>query len=255
MNGRTYERIRVTQDEGVVTLELNRPEVRNAIDLQMARDIDLALEEIVAQNEPCVLVVTGVGKRSFASGADMNQVMEEGREDALRAINSTLFYKLEDFPWPTIGAIEGIALGCGCELAMTLDLRIAGASSRLGQPEVGLGVIPGAGATWRLARLVGLGRAKELILTGDTITAVEAERIGLVNRVVPDGHALEEAQSLGWHILRQDPLSVRVSKMILNAWNRDFCSPVMEKLGQAVLFEAEGKRHRVTAFLERKKGS
>jgi enoyl-CoA hydratase len=247
-----YQTIHVTRDDGLVTLTLNRPEVRNAIDLQMVREIHHLLDALQDFDEPGVMVLTGAGGKAFAAGADIGQLRHRDRDDALRGINSTLFARLEDFPWPTIAAIEGYALGGGCELAMAMDIRVAGESARLGQPEVGLGIIPAAGATRRLPALVGLGRAKELIFTGDSVGAREAERIGLVNRVVPDGKALEEAQNLAWRILKQDSLALRISKLLLNASTRSTASS-MENLGQAVLFESEGKRQRMDAFLARHK--
>jgi enoyl-CoA hydratase len=250
-----YQTILVASDGPLVTLTLNRPEVRNAIDLQMVREIHHLLDALQEYDEPGVMVVTGAGGQAFAAGADIAQLRERDREDALRGINSNLFARIEEFPWPTIAAIEGYALGGGCELAMAMDLRVAAETARLGQPEVGLGIIPGAGATRRLPRLVGLGRAKELVLTGDIIGARDAERIGLVTRVVPAGKALEEAQALAWRILKQDPLALRISKMLLNAWVKDPSSAVMEQLGQAVLFESEGKRQRMDAFLSKKRRS
>ena len=248
-----YQTLAVARDNGLVTVTLNRPEVRNAIDLQMVREIHHLLDALSEENELGVLVLTGAGGKAFAAGADIAQLRERDRDDALRGINSGLFTRLEDFPWPTIAAIEGFALGGGCELAMALDIRVASESSRLGQPEVGLGIIPGAGATRRLPRLVGLGRAKELIFTGEIITAREAHAIGLVNRVVPDGKALEEAQNLAWRILKQDPLALRIAKTLLNTYGRDGAGSAMEQLGQAVTFESESKRARMDAFLARKK--
>lgn len=248
-----YQTLAVARDGKLVTVTLNRPEVRNAIDLQMVRELHHLLDKLGEEEEPGVLVMTGAGGKAFAAGADIAQLRERDRDDALRGINSGLFSRLEDFPWPTIAAIEGFALGGGCELAMSLDLRVASESSKLGQPEVGLGIIPGAGATRRLPRLVGLGRAKELIFTGDIITAREAKEIGLVNRVVPDGTALEAAHALATRILKQDALAVRISKMLLNSWGRDGAGAMMEQLGQAVTFDSETKRQRMDAFLARKK--
>lgn len=248
-----YQTLAIQRDGNLITVTLNRPEVRNAIDLQMVREIHHLLDALADENELGVLVFTGAGGKAFAAGADIAQLRERDRDDALRGINSGLFTRIEDFPWPTIAAIEGFALGGGCELAMAMDIRIASESSRLGQPEVGLGIIPGAGATRRLPRLVGLGIAKELIMTGDIIPASEAYRIGLINRVVPDGKALEEAQAMAWKILKQDPLAVRISKTLLNTFARDGVGNAMEQLGQAVTFESESKRARMDAFLARKK--
>ena len=175
-------------------------------------------------------------------------------EDALRAINSTLFREVEEFPRPVIAAINGFALGGGCELALACDLRVAARSAKLGQPEVGLGILPGAGGCYRLMRLVGLGRAKELIFTGRVITADEAFAIGLVEEVVDDGKARDRALDLARSIASQAPLAVRFAKAAMNSAARGEPTEVLlESTMQAVLFESDEKRRRMTEFLEKKK--
>lgn len=244
----------VTEHGTVVSLTLNRPEVRNAIGAQMIEDLGRALDAIAADDSVRAVIVSGAGGKAFAAGADIAELKERNRGDALRRINAALFRRLEDQPVPVIAAIQGYALGGGCELAMACDLRIAGQSAKLGQPEVGLGILPGAGAIQRLPRLVGLGRARELIYTGRIIDAVEAERIGLVNRVVPDDQVLNEAKALALSIAKQGALAVRISKLALNAAGRP--SPAFETLdvlGQAILFESEEKHARMAAFLEKKR--
>lgn len=244
----------VTEHGTVVSITLNRPEVRNAIGAQMIEDLGRALDAIAADDSVRAVIVSGAGGKAFAAGADIAELKERSRSDALRRINAALFRRLEDQPVPVIAAIQGYALGGGCELAMACDLRIAGQSAKLGQPEVGLGILPGAGAIQRLPRLVGLGRARELIYTGRIIDAVEAERIGLVNRVVPDDQVLNEAKALALSIAKQGALAVRISKLALNAAGRP--SPAFETLdvlGQAILFESEEKHARMAAFLEKKR--
>lgn len=244
----------VTEHGTVVSITLNRPEVRNAIGAQMIEDLGRALDAIATDDSVRAVIVSGAGGKAFAAGADIAELKERNRADALRRINAALFRRLEDQPVPVIAAIQGYALGGGCELAMACDLRIAGQSAKLGQPEVGLGILPGAGAIQRLPRLVGLGRARELIYTGRIIDAVEAERIGLVNRVVPDDQVLNEAKALALSIAKQGALAVRISKLALNAAGRP--SPAFETLdvlGQAILFESEEKHARMAAFLEKKR--
>lgn len=244
----------VTEHGTVVSITLNRPEVRNAIGAQMIEDLGRALDAIAVDDSVRAVIVSGAGGKAFAAGADIAELKERNRADALRRINAALFRRLEDQPVPVIAAIQGYALGGGCELAMACDLRIAGQSAKLGQPEVGLGILPGAGAIQRLPRLVGLGRARELIYTGRIIDAVEAERIGLVNRVVPDDQVLNEAKALALSIAKQGALAVRISKLALNAAGRP--SPAFETLdvlGQAILFESEEKHARMAAFLEKKR--
>jgi enoyl-CoA hydratase len=236
----------------LATITINRPEVRNAIDLGVVTEISAALDDL-RDRAGCV-ILTGAGDKAFAAGADIAQLRDRTRDDALKGINTNLFRKIEEFPAPVIAAIRGFALGGGCELAMACDLRIAGESSKFGQPEVGLGILAGAGGTYRLPRLVGAGRAKELLFTGRIIDAREAERIGLVNRVVPDAEVMNEAKRLADEILKNAPLAVRLTKWAANAALRaGEPDTAIEQLSQAVLFETEEKRKRMTEFLEKKR--
>lgn len=241
-------------DGGIVAqVTLNRPDVRNAINLEMIQDLGRMLDHVAGTADVRAIVLTGAGTKAFAAGADIAQLKERGREDALRKINAALFRRLEDQPVPTIAAIRGFALGGGCELAMACDMRVAGLSAKFGQPEVGLGIIAGAGAIQRLPKLVGLGRAKELLFTGRVVDATEAERIGLVNHVVPDEQVLERALDMARLIARQGALAVQVSKMAVNASARAHPAfEVLDVLGQSMLFESEDKYERMQAFLDRK---
>ena len=247
-----FRTIRVAvEEDGIATLTLARPEVRNAINLDMVQEVSTALDALSVDPAVRVLVLNGEG-RSFAGGADIGQLRERRTADALRAINAGMFQRVEDFPHPVIAAIEGFALGGGCELAMACDIRIAGETARLGFPEVGLGIFPAAGGTWRLPRLVGLGKAKELVFTGRILTAAEANEIGLVEHVVPEGDAVSHARVLAREITRNGALAVRIAKAALNAIARGNDPEPIEKLGQAILFESAEKHDRMTAFLERK---
>ena len=248
-----YETILLDVDDSVATLTLNRPEVRNAINLAMVEEIHDALSELGRREDVLALVITGAGGKAFAAGADIAELLERTHEDALRSINTALFKRVEDFPRPTIAAIRGFALGGGCELALACDIRVAGEGAKFGQPEVSLGIMPAAGGTYRLPRLVGLGRAKELIFTGAIIDAREAERIGLVNRVVADDQVLAAALEMAKKIASQAPLAVRLSKMIMNQGARGASLTEVESFAQAILFESDDKRRRMTEFLERKK--
>ena len=252
-----FETVLVDRHSGehgvIMQITLNRPEVRNAINAQMIEELSSIVDELKTDKEVKALILTGAGEKAFAAGADIEQLRDRDLYDALLRINAGLFRRLEDQPLPTIAAIRGHALGGGCELAMACDIRVAGQSAKLGQPEVALGIIPGAGAIQRLPRLVGLGRAKELIFTGRIIDAQEAERIGLVNKVVPDEEVLSSALELATSIAKQGTLAVQVSKLALNAAGRP--NPAFESLdvlGQAILFESEDKRARMQAFLDRR---
>ena len=245
----------VSVDAGIAQIVLNRPEVRNAIDKAMIDDLHRALDDLGARDDVSAVVLSGAGGKAFAAGADIGQLRERKSAEALMAINARLFQRLEEFPLPTIAAITGFALGGGCELAMACDLRVAGRSAKLGQPEVALGIIPAAGGTQRLPRLVGLGRAKELIFTGRIVDAAEAERIGLVNVVVEDDQVLARATSLAAEIARQGRLAVRLAKVALNASSRtgQDAGLLIEQISQAVLFDSADKHARMTAFLEKRK--
>jgi enoyl-CoA hydratase len=250
-----FTRILVDEKDGLATITLNRPEQRNAIDREMIEELHHALDRLADEDTISALVIVGAGGQAFAAGADIAQLRDRKRKDALKAINSTLFMKLEQFPFPTIAAIHGFALGGGCELAMACDLRVAGKSAKFGQPEVGLGILAGAGAIERLPRLVGLGRAKELLYTARIIDADEALRIGLVNQVVDDDKVLDAANGIARLIAKNDRLAVRLTKASLNASARgnDQVGIAIDAIAQAVCFESEEKTRRMTAFLERKK--
>jgi enoyl-CoA hydratase len=239
--------------EGVAHIELNRPEARNAINLEMIRELTAALEGYAGDSAVRALVLSGAGGKAFASGADIAELRERTHREAFFAVNGTLFQKLEDFPRPTVAAIEGYALGGGLELALACDLRVASRSAKIGLPEVTLGIYPAAGGTWRLPRLIGLGRAKELVFTGRILDAEEANALGLFERLVDEGKAVEAARSIATQIAANAPLAVQVAKASLNAAARPVEMGPVERLGQAVLFDSPEKRERMTAFLEKRK--
>lgn len=246
--------IRIDREEGgVAILSLDRQEARNAIDGKMAEEIHAALGELGQDPGVRVLILRGEGGRAFAAGADIAQLRERRALDAFRQINARLFQAVEDFPHPTIAAIEGWALGGGCELALSCDIRVASETARLGFPEVGLGIFPAAGGTHRLPRLVGMGKAKELVFTGRILDAAEAEAWGLVEHRVPAGEALARAKELAGRIAGNGGLALRIAKLALNAVARGSDPEPIEKLGQAILFESEEKMQRMTAFLEKRK--
>ena len=202
-----------------------------------------------------MLIITGAGESSFVSGADINDIRARTRDDGLAAINSSLFAKIERFPRPVIAAINGYALGGGCELALACDIRVASDTAKFGQPELGLGIIPGAGATQRLPRIVGLGWAKHLILSGDIIDAKQALEIGLVTAIMPASQLQVRARELAKKILRQGPLAARLAKLALNASARvDLDSGLLiETLAQSICYGSEDKQEGTSAFLEKRK--
>ena len=250
-----YDTLLVESDGRLAVVTFNRPEKRNAINQTMVNELHDVLDGFVADGDVQGCIFTGSGDKAFIGGADIAQLRERDSTEALRTINAALFNKIEALPFPTIAAVRGYCLGGGCELSMCCDLRVAGESAKFGQPEVALGIIPAAGGTQRLPRLVGLGVAKDLVFTGRIIDAAEAHRIGLVNRVVPDDDVLDGAKELAQAILKQGPLAVRLAKMALNASSRTGQDGglLIEQIAQAVLFDSAEKRDRMTAFLEKRK--
>ncbi len=250
-----YRNIRVDTSEGIATLTIDRPAVRNALDLETVEECHAALAAIARDANAGVLVVTGAGDAAFVSGADINDIRARSRDDGLAAINSSLFAAVERFPRPTIAAVNGCALGGGCELALACDIRVASETATFGQPELGLGIIPAAGATQRLPRIVGLGWAKHLVLTGDVLDAKQALEIGLVTAVTPAGQLQIRVRELGKRILRHGPLAARLAKIALNASARvDLESGLLiETLAQAICYDSEDKREGATAFLEKRR--
>lgn len=231
-----------------VVVTLSRPEVRNAIDQQMVGE----LHEVCAglEADPRILLLTGSGG-VFAAGADIAQLRERRRDDALRGINSSLFDRVRRLPMPTIALVEGHALGGGAELAYACDFRIGTPTTRIGNPETGLGILAAAGATWRLVELVGEPVAKELLLAGRVLEAAEAHALRLLNEVVPADDLLAAGHRWADRIARQAPLAVRLTKTVFHAPRE--AHPVIDDLAQAVLFETTEKHERMTAFLERRK--
>lgn len=250
-----YENLLLSCENQIAILTVNRPDVRNALDGKTGGEIRQALAELESREDVGVVILTGAGDKAFVSGADIRELKTRTVLDGLRALNQALSTLLEQFPKPIIAAVNGYALGGGCELALACDLRVASDRAKLGLPETGLGILPGAGGTQRLPRLVGMGRAKELILTGKIVDAVEAERIGLVNRVVPHEQLIPAAREMAAQILARGPLATRLAKLALNlsAETAQEAGLIIEKLAQSILYQSEDKLEGMTAFLEKRK--
>jgi enoyl-CoA hydratase len=250
----SFSHIRVETTGRLARLTIDRPDVRNAIDRTTADEIRTALDALRADDSVGVLVITGGGDKVFVSGADIKDLKSRTYKSGLEGCNNALFQAIEEFDRPVIAAINGHALGGGLELALACDIRLAVDSARFGFPEVGLGIMPGAGGTQRLPRIVGMGRARELILTGDLIDAAEAHRIGLVNRVVPRAEFDAAIQALADKLLSRGPVALKLAKMALNIASK---TPLdagfqFEILAQSVLFETEDKNEGLNAFLEKR---
>jgi enoyl-CoA hydratase len=206
-----FENVLVEQDGAVLVVTINRPKVLNALDARTLAELDAVFSDAAGRDDVRVVLLTGAGEKSFVAGADINELSVQtavgGREHARRG--QALFNRIERLGKPVIAVVNGFALGGGCELAMACTLRLAADSARFGQPEINLGLLPGYAGSQRLPRLVGRGRALELLLTGRQIPADEAFRIGLVNRVVPAAELATEARTLAQAIAAKAPVAVR----------------------------------------------
>ena len=253
----SLENILVERDGGVATLTINRPKVLNALSTQTLDELRRAILALKYDEDVRVVIITGSGDKSFIAGADINELSQQtpiaGRELALRGQH--VFDLIENMGKPVIAAINGYALGGGCELALACTIRIAADTAKLGQPEINLGIIPGYGGSQRLSRLVGRGRALELLLTGDQISAAEAYRLGLVNRVVTGANLIGEARKLAQALAAKAPIAVRY---IIDAVNKGLQMPLPDaQVFEATLFglvaATEDMREGTKAFLEKRK--
>ncbi|MDD4776548.1 MAG: short-chain-enoyl-CoA hydratase [Syntrophomonas sp.] len=213
----SFENLILEKENDIAILYINRPKYLNALNAQTLEEISRAVDEVSKDSEVKVLIITGAGDKSFVAGADINFMLPlspaEGR--CFSDMGEKVFRKLELMEKPVIAAINGFALGGGCELAMACDVRLAADNALFGQPEVGLGIIPGFGGTQRLPRLVGEGRAKELTYTADNIKADEAYRIGLVNHVYPAAELMDQAKKMASRISAKAPLAVGYAKFAI----------------------------------------
>ncbi len=248
-----YKNLIIDIEDRIAVLKINRPEVMNAMNPETILEFEQALHDLNDNLDVRVIIVTGEGK-SFVSGSDISEL---AKMDSIKAREYSQFGKrvlnyLENMEKPVIAAINGYALGSGCELALACDIRIASERAKFGQPEVKLGLIPGHAGTQRLARIVGLGKAKELIFTGDLINANEAKEIGLVNKVVPQDNLLDEAKGLAKKILSGGPIAMRLAK---SAINKSFIDPgsAYESEAFGICFSTPEAKEGMQAFLEKRK--
>ena len=246
--------ILLTIEGPLAIVTVNRPDKRNALDLPTVQEFHEALSEI-AKAKCSVFIVTGAGDKSFVAGADINAIKARRRNDALAGINTRLMSAIEDHDAVAIAAVNGFAMGGGCELALSCDLRIASENALFALPEPTLGIIPAAGGTQRLPRVVGMGRAKEMILTGARWDAQKALHFGLVSEVVPAAGLMTAARAMAGRVIALGPLAIRLAKKALNASaNMPLQSGlVFESMIQAVAFESKDKLEGASAFLEKRK--
>jgi enoyl-CoA hydratase/carnithine racemase len=249
-----YETLSVEVDDRLAVVTINRPQVRNALSRTVIAELLEVLAELRERDDVGLVAFTGAGEKAFVAGADISQLRHYDLHTGLDAAMQRAFDAVEAFPKPTVAAVNGFALGGGCELAMACDIRIASESARFGLPETTLSVLPGAGGTQRLARLVGTGRAIEMILTGRFVDAAEAHAIGLVTSVVPAEGLRAELRRLADQVLAKGPLAVRLAKLVVRAgMDADQrTGQVVEQLAQALLYTTADKAEGASAFLEKR---
>jgi len=243
-------------NEQVAKITLNRPKVLNALNPELYRELAKLLEKVSADKQVRAIIITGAGEKAFAAGADISamQFMTAHEARTLALIGQRPLDLIASLPQPVIGAINGMALGGGCELAMACDLRIASENALFGQPEISLAVIPGGGGTQRLPRLVGMACAKDLIFTGRIIKADEALNIGLVNKVVPAEELMPTVEKLAQRICEKGPIAVSLAKAAINkAWEAPLRVGLdFEKEVFASCFATEDQKEGMAAFLEKR---
>ena len=249
-----FKNILWEKKEGVGILTLNREDVRNALKAELREEIGAAIESAEKDSEVRVVIITGTGEKVFSAGGDIKAMAENTMWDILER-RADVFAQIHQLSKPTIAAINGLALGGGCELAMACDFRVGSENARLGQPEINLGIFPGGGATQRLQRLVGPGRAKELIFTGDIIDAREAERIGLLNKVFPAKELMPKTMEIARKICSKGPLALKLAKMSMNMGMEAGLSIGLgyERMARTLVHGSEDRVEGMRAFVEKRK--
>lgn len=252
-----YENLLLEKEKGLAIVTVNRIRALNSLNDRTMSELFEVFTRLSEDPEVRVIILTGAGERAFVAGADIGELKlfnaEQGEKESRRG--HELMHLIEEMPKVVIAAINGFALGGGCEIAMACDIRLASENAKLGQPEVNLGIIPGYGGTQRLPRLVGKGKAKELLFSGDVIDAREAHRIGLVEEVYPQAELMEKAKELAGKILSKGPLAIVAAKRCINdGLETDLASGCKEETAEfRKIFGTEDKTEGTTAFLEKRK--
>jgi enoyl-CoA hydratase len=251
----TYETLLLEKRDRIAIITINRPEKRNALNIKTREEGAALLEELRNDSSVSVVVFTGAGDKAFIAGADIAEFA--GRTSITQRdvmMGRSLFTAVDTFPKPVIAMVNGFCLGGGCELALACDIRIASENAQFGQPEINLGIIPGGGGTQRLTRLVGEGKAMEMILTGQFVDAKTAYAIGLVNHVVPADQLEAKTMEIAQHIARKSPIALQLAKEAVKIASRSNLDEGLRREVDlfALCFSTEDKDEGVSAFLERR---
>ena len=251
------ENVLIAKEGHVATITINRPKALNALSTAVLTDLNAALDEVAVDQDVYALIITGAGEKSFVAGADIAEMKDKSVEEAAEygKFGNAVFRKIETFRCPVIAAVNGFALGGGCELAMSCDIRVASENAVFGQPEVGLGITPGFGGTQRLARLVGAGIAKEMIYTARNIKADRAAQIGLVNKVVAAEELSATVMKMAQGIAKNAPIAVAYAKKAINnGLQTDIDSGIAIEVEEfSNCFATEDQTYGMTCFLEKVK--
>jgi enoyl-CoA hydratase len=250
----TYTTLLITRQDGYAIVQFNRPDVLNALNMKLMEELVDALESFDAENDVRAIIITG-NEKAFAAGADIKEMSDASAVEMLMRDQFARWDRIRKIKKPVIAAVSGFALGGGCELSMSCDIIIASETAKFGQPEINIGVMPGAGGTQRLTRAVGKYKAMEMVLTGRMISADEAMRWGLVNKVVPVEYYLEEAKALAKEIASKPPVAVRLAKeAVLKAFDTTIEGGLeFERKNFYLLFATADQKEGMSAFVEKRK--
>lgn len=250
----SYKNLLLTKDAGYAVVQLNRPEVLNALNIQLMEELVDALETLERDESVRCTILTG-NEKAFAAGADIKEMANASAVEMLTRDQFARWDRIRKIKKPIIAAVSGFALGGGCELAMTCDMIVASETAKFGQPEINIGVMPAAGGTQRLTRAVGKAKAMEMVLTGKMISADEALQWGLINKVVPVEYYLEEAKNLAKEVASRPPIAVRLAKeSVLKAFDTTIEGGLeFERKNFYLLFASEDQKEGMKAFVEKRK--
>lgn len=250
----TYTNILVTKETGYAIVQFNRPEVLNALNMKLMEELVDALETLDKDNDIRCIIITG-NEKAFAAGADIKEMADASAVEMLMRDQFARWDRIRKIKKPLVAAVSGFALGGGCELSMTCDMIIASETAKFGQPEINIGVMPGAGGTQRLTRAIGKAKAMEMVLTGKMISAQEALQWGLINKVVPVEYYLQEAKDLAKEIANKPPVAVRLAKeAVLKSFDTTIEGGLeFERKNFYLLFASEDQKEGMKAFVEKRK--
>ena len=254
----SYQYILTENQEGILQITINRPDKLNALNKNTIAEIGMAVKAAIADKSVSGIIITGSGTKAFVAGADISEFSDYTKEEAvaLSSHGHDVFNSVENCPKPVIAAVNGFALGGGCELAMACHLRVGAENAKFGQPEVKLGLIPGYGGTQRMPQLIGKAKAMELLMTADMIDALEAHRLGLLNYVVSQEELIEKCREILKKIMLQAPLAIReIIKTVNAAYGKDKDGYSMEIEQFGYCFSTADFKEGATAFVEKRKPS